>query len=232
MVDFHSHILPGIDDGSQSVDESIKMLKLSWEHGVRTIVATPHYYASDESVDSFLKRRDRSFDMLQKELENISFDVPNIVLGAEVYFFNSMGHSDDIKKLSIGNTKYILVEMPFSPWTTSTINEIYSIMSKNMIPIIAHIERYFNQEKKSGKIEELMDTDVFIQMNCEYINDIFTRRKALKLIENNIINVIGSDCHNLSNRAPNMGKAISIIENKLGYDVIENIYNTSMYILK
>ena len=77
-----------------------------------------------------------------------------------------------------------------------------------------------------------MDTDVFIQMNCEYINDIFTRRKALKLIENNIINVIGSDCHNLSNRTPNMGKAISIIENKLGYDMIENIYNTSMYILK
>ena len=77
-----------------------------------------------------------------------------------------------------------------------------------------------------------MDTDAFIQMNCEYINDIFTRRKALKLIENNIINVIGSDCHNLSNRIPNMGKAISIIENKLGYDMIENIYNTSMYILK
>ena len=82
MIDFHSHFLPGMDDGSKSVQESLKMLSLARDSGVNQIVATPHFYASKESPEHFLRRRESSWETLKEALPD---DAPQIWLGAEVY---------------------------------------------------------------------------------------------------------------------------------------------------
>ena len=83
MIDWHTHVLPGMDDGSRNVAESVSILEAQMLQGVNTVIATPHFYANDESLESFLDRRNKSFEQLKNELRETS---PNILLGSEVRY--------------------------------------------------------------------------------------------------------------------------------------------------
>ena len=141
MIDFHSHILPEMDDGSRSLSESMEMLLASKEQGINTMVATSHYYQSRESIDDFLTRREKSFNRLMEHSHD--FQIPDLRLGAEVANFSGMSKMENLQQLKIQGTECILIEMPFSIWTSSNINEIYSIIIiLDLILILAHVERY------------------------------------------------------------------------------------------
>ena len=103
MIDFHTHILPNVDDGSKSVDESLMMLRSLQQQGVRMIMATPHFYANNESVDKFIERRDAAYRRLIDSIgdENL----PEIVLGAEVRYYESISRLNDLKRLRLGDTR-------------------------------------------------------------------------------------------------------------------------------
>ena len=118
MIDFHSHILPGIDDGSKDVAESLAMLSALKEQGVDTVVATPHFYANHHSVEEFLRRRQKAMDRLSAEL---SEGAPTIVLGAEVRYYEGISHLQNLESLCIGDSKLLLLEMPFYKWTEYTV---------------------------------------------------------------------------------------------------------------
>jgi len=149
MIDFHSHILPEMDDGSKSVGESVHMLQLTYGMGVDTIILTPHYYSNFETISSFLERRNDRYRVLKCGLEGVD-KVPGILMGAEVSFFSGMSREKEISRLCIENTKYILLEMPFSNWSSLTINEVRSLIAnRGITPILAHIERYFPYMNKS-----------------------------------------------------------------------------------
>jgi len=223
MIDFHSHILPEMDDGSTSVDESLQMLKLSFAMGIDTIVLTPHYYADFETIDSFLERRNEKQQLLLLELEGKT-DVPNIVVGAEVSFFSGMSREKEITQLCIENTKFMLLEMPFSEWTSLTVNEIKNlIINRGITPIIAHIERYLPYQRENRRIEELLVLGAIFQANGEAVTESNKSRSILKMIDKNIIQLLGSDCHNLSERSPNLEQAFQIISKKLGNSVLRKI---------
>lgn len=226
MIDFHTHILPEMDDGSRSIDESIEMLRLSNKMGIDTMISTSHFYSGNETIDYYLKRRNEKHEMLKEALEGIS-DVPCIVIGAEVAFYSGMSREKGIPQLCINKTNYMLIEMPFSEWSSLTINEIKSLITNRGIsPIIAHIDRYLPYQKKSGKIEELLDLGVVFQANAESIIDTTQRRNILKLIETNRIHLLGSDCHNMSKRPPNLNLALEIISKKVGNSALKRIdYN-------
>lgn len=223
MIDFHSHILPMIDDGSKSVDESVKMLKLSKSMGIDTIVSTSHYYADRESIESFISRRDESLKSLVQAMGNRD-DIPKIVTGAEVAFFSGMSREQELLRLCIGNTKYLLLEMPFYEWTSLTIKEVRGIIiNLGITPIIAHIERFFPLQKRNKRIDELLELVVVVQANAEAVIEKEQRRLVMKMIENDLINLLGTDCHNMDGRPPNMERAISIIQKKLGTRALDNI---------
>ena len=109
VIDFHTHVLPAVDDGSKSVEQSIEMLASLAEQSANTVVATPHFYANDESVEDFLEKRNRAYEILKSHGR---FE-QNIILGAEVRYYDGISHLQDLKKLRIEGTKLLLIEMPF-----------------------------------------------------------------------------------------------------------------------
>lgn len=212
MIDFHAHILPGIDDGSKNVDESMTMLDSMSKQGIKRVIATPHFYANYESVDSFIERRKTAFEFLKERSPNS----PEILLGAEVKYYDGISHLPELKELRIEGSRLLLFEMPFSKWTEYSVKEIVDIASRGKItPVLAHIERYLPMMKK-GILERLSSSGVLFQVNATFFTDFWYRSKAMKMLKNNQIHFIGSDCHNLTDRPPNALKAFSMIEKKMG----------------
>lgn len=229
MYDFHSHIIPKIDDGSRSIEMSADMLHLSYSQGITDIVATPHFYITDNSAEEFIHTREHCFNKLDDIIDD---KMPNIYLGAEVYFFNGISAYDELSYLTINNSNYILLEMPFIKWTKHILSEVENLIYvRNFKIIIAHIERYIDLQRGTENINDLLSLNPVVQMNGEYINGFFTRKSALNLINNNIVQLIGSDCHNMTDRKPNLDKAYKIIRDKLGENVVNNINNLGKEIL-
>ena len=111
LVEVHSHILPGIDDGSPDVDTSLKMIGMLKKQGASAIVLTPHYYSDSISYEDFVKRRDNSFELLKASLPP---DSPKLIPAAEVYITKYLLRNSNLDEIKIGNTDYALIEHPFS----------------------------------------------------------------------------------------------------------------------
>lgn len=221
LIDFHSHILPGMDDGSRNVQEALEMLRKSAAYGVDTVVATPHFYARRESPVQFLARREQALTALR---EAVDPDLPAIVPAAEVAFFSGISHEAAIDQLCIGSSNYLLLEMPFERWSRSVLREVLNLMqSHHITPILAHIERYLKLQKGTDRLEELLSYGALVQMNAEYVSGLFTSGKALRMIHCGDVHLLGSDCHNMQDRKPNLDTACRIISRKLGDNVLADM---------
>lgn len=228
MVDFHCHCLPGIDDGSRSVEESIKILEMLSGQGINSVVATPHFIANNETVDVFLERRQKSYESLS---EKLSDNIPCIRLGAEVEFYEGISNLTGLNKLCIEGTDIILLEMPNVKWTQGVINELYRLVSLGNIQImLAHIERcLFLQDWEV--VDYLLRNDVIMQSNASNFIGFLTKRKACKYLKDNIIHVLGSDSHNITSRPPRIKEALDVIEKKLGNDAVLHLISVSRDII-
>lgn len=228
MIDWHSHILPQMDDGSKSLDETLKLLKMLSNQGVDTVIATPHFYANDESVKSFLARRRESYEKVSSVLPD---DAPRILLGAEVSYYSGISRLEGLYELCIEGTQLLLLEMPFEHWTEHTVNEVRELAMRGKLTVIlAHIERYLNMQNEKA-IKELLEYKVLIQVNSSFFNRMTTKRKALKLLADGAIQVIGSDTHNISTRPPTLDSAYNTIEKKFGTDIIREINEYGKFLL-
>ena len=118
MIDWHSHILPGVDDGSRDPDESLELLKMLKAQEIGTVIATPHIHANIESPDQFCERRKAAYEELSGAIPE---GMPKIRLGAEVRYYPGIEKMSDLKKLRIEGTKLLLLEMPMSKWTEYTV---------------------------------------------------------------------------------------------------------------
>ncbi len=228
MVDFHCHFLPNIDDGSQSIDESIKILKQLSEQTVDMVVATPHFIANNESVESFIQRRQNVY----KELtENLHDGLPEIKLGAEVEFYEGISNLKGLSKLCIEGTNILLIEMPNIKWTKLVVNELYRLVSFGNIRImLAHVERcLFMQDP--DVVDYLLRNGVIMQSNASNFIHFLTKRKACKYLKDNIIHVLGSDSHNITSRPPRIKEALDVIEKKLGNDAVLHLISVSRDII-
>lgn len=222
-VDFHSHILPGVDDGSRSVEESLAMLRMEAEQGVSHVVATPHFYASNDTPDCFLKRRAVAWEKLQTALVNEP-GLPKITLGAEVYYFPGISNSEVLEQLTIGQKSFIMIEMPGIPWTQSVYQEIEGIYQKmGITPIIAHIDRYISPFHTHGILKRLEEMHVLVQANGSFFLHPSTASMAMRMLKENRIQFLGSDCHNLSDRRPNLGNVVQKIEKRLGASALMRV---------
>ena len=180
MIDWHTHILPGIDDGSRNVAESVLMINMQVSQGVSTIIATPHFYANDETVDSFLERRKNSFELLKPELPEGS---PKIKLGAEVRYYQGISRMADLKDLRIEGSKLLLLEMPTEKWTEYMVRELIELSSKNNVKVVlAHVERYLNLQS-SAVLDRIYNSDIFFQVNAKFFTSFFSKHKALSLLK-------------------------------------------------
>lgn len=219
MVDIHSHILPEIDDGSKSVSESVSLLHESYSQGVTHIVATPHFYAEDGSPKEFLKRRDASFEKLKPYLDG---DMPKILFGAEVKYFEGISRNPDVELLKTEGTDLILVEMPFMNWSDRIVSEVCELHSgQHTRVIIAHIERYFGFGAKKY-LPELLRSGMLIQSNADsFIGSRFRTHRLMNMLYSGEIQLLGSDCHNMTSRPPRLGEASKAIVKRLGKKALD-----------
>lgn len=216
LYDLHGHFLPGMDDGCKTVEESIQVLKSSWSQGVRAMFATPHYYPR-ESVDAFLKRRKAAAMALWAHVQKANVEVPVICLGAEVAYRSGIVYEEQLAQLCLGHSNYLLLELPFVRWSSEVLRDVYAIQNvRGITPVLAHIERYFGLQDKAT-IADILDSEVLIQMNGEYLLNSKTRRRGRILLESGAVQLLGSDCHNMTKRPPNLGQAASYLE-KRGMD--------------
>lgn len=118
MTDLHTHILPGIDDGAKTTEDSIRILRAEWEQGVETVVLTPHFYRDLENPAHFLKRRREAVLALGKCMMQMSPEernvLPRMILGAEVAWWPNLAEWSELPELCIGETKNLLLELPVS----------------------------------------------------------------------------------------------------------------------
>lgn len=233
IVDLHSHVLPEMDDGARSAEQALSMLSAAYAQGARAMVATPHFYADRESPDSFLIRRQRSVGALIDAGYCPEKGYPLIYLGAEVAFFTGMARSSALSSLCIGGGRGILIEMPFERWTENVISEVLAVRdSLGLRPVIAHIERYISYQKRDT-LGRLIEGGAMIQSNAEYFIEKKTSKKAMKLLLQGGIHLLGSDAHGLTERRPDLGEGIGVIcDHKYGEQLLIDIEECSRYILK
>lgn len=223
IIDFHTHILPGIDDGSASVSESIALLKQEADQGIRHVVATPHFYARHDTPRSFLSRRREAERKLRERMQKYE-GLPQVSIGAEVYYFPGMQHSDVLQELTICSGKYILIEMPDSPWTDTMYRELEGIYNKQgLMPVVAHIDRYIRPFHRYQIPERLAQLPVLVQANACFFIQHKTRRMAVQMLKAGQIQLLGSDCHNLTSRQPDLAAAVDIIQKRCGYEAMQQI---------
>lgn len=210
MIDLHCHVLPGMDDGCQTVEESLAVLDRLRQQRVDMVVATPHFHASQESVEEFLARREAAYAALGHRSE--------VRLGAEVRYYSGIRRLDGLSRLRIQGSNLLLLEMPLGHWTEYTLREVVELADTcGAQLVLAHIERYLKDQSKRTWLR-LLDAGVLMQVNAPFFADLRTRRSALKLLKNHSIHFLGSDCHNLTDRAPRLEEAEAVIRKKMGED--------------
>ncbi len=229
MIDFHSHVLPCVDDGSQSVEESTLMLAESYRQGVETLVATPHFYANSDTVDGFLAKREEAYNKIVNAKPSAC---PKLLLGAELLFYNGVSGLKDLEKLRIGDSKLLLLEMPLQKWTDYTLKELFELArSSDYTLVLAHIERYYSLQREEVW-QSLKDNGVLFQVNASCFTRFRTRRSAVKLMKKGFVHFLGSDCHDTQYRPPVIAPAYTLIRKKLGDEAYASFLNYGNNLVK
>lgn len=231
IIDFHSHILPGVDDGAKDLETSVKMLSLMSQQGVDKVVSTSHYYSHFEDIASYIKRRNDALYNLEKHINEHDLFLPEIIPAAEVRLYSELSRDPDLGMLCIGDTKNILVEMPYMKWSDWMYNEIYSIASKGYTPIVAHLERYLDTVSVKTITDKLLSLGVLVQCNAEAFSDWKERRFVKKLIKHGRLTVIGTDCHSMKTRLPNINIALEYLSKKFGDEMIKAVMNNASLLI-
>lgn len=228
MLDSHAHLLPSIDDGSGSVEESIAILRELWKQGVTEVAATPHFYPDRMEPETFFENRRRAYESLRPHLDG---KMPRIRLGAEVHYFEGLCHMKNIHDFRIEGSNLLLVEMPMTRWTTRMIDALVALQRMQGITVLlAHIERYTSYIPK-GIWDTLMKHDILVQASADFFIPFLARGHAIRLLKKGRIHLLGTDCHNMTSRKPNMKPALEYIEKKLGREFLESFIKKEKYLL-
>lgn len=220
MLDLHTHILPGMDDGSRNAEQSLAMLAMQVQQGVDAVALTPHYTANQESPAEFVQRRRIAEQALRSALSDKP-GMPRLIPGAEVAYFDGISRAEETPLLCLENTRAMLVEMPFCRWSSRMLAELEELRHMRRIqPVMAHVERYLAFQERDI-VEQLLDRGMWIQVNSSFFLRWQTSGKAMRMLREGCIHFIGSDSHNLKERAPDLGQAMAKIEKKLGREALE-----------
>jgi protein-tyrosine phosphatase len=229
MIDFHSHILPYIDDGSKSFDMSIDMLKLSVDEGTKCICATSHFIPGELEQEKKVY-----YEKLEglKNLCRIKEINIEILPAIELYMHPDLPKLYAEKKIwGVNLTPYVLVELPMQQFPVYTEEVFYELRLQGAMPILAHPERNLRIMKDVALLENLVDQGTLAQMNAGSLRGIYgkdIKEFAEKLVDRNLIHMLGSDAHDDSRRTTKISSAFEIVRKRneeLYQWIIQNQYN-------
>lgn len=232
MIDIHSHVIPAVDDGSQDIETSLEMLKIAHEDGVRTLIATPHFYRNRFEC-SFLDACKKVEALNELAREN---DINIKILPGQEIFLDKYS-SDLYKKGTIGTInkgRYMLVETSLiGSKPKDLMDNIYELKLLDIEPIIAHPERYEFIIEDNTEINDFVKEGCLFQITSTSITGGFgkeVKKTAESLIKNGFCNFIGSDAHTIHRRSPKVREALEEIKS-INKDVYESIDKNSMALL-
>ena len=217
MIDFHTHTLPYADHGCDGEETSRLQMAAALEAGVETLCVTPHFYPHRHTLDVFREKRRVGL----AALENIE-EKPRLIHGAEVLLCEEMHRMEGLRELCLEGTDVMLLEMPNRPFSRELADTVRGIERLGITPVLAHIERYLRLQSPAVW-DRLRESGILMQVNADFFGDFRTRRKAIRMLANQDLQLIGSDCHNLTDRAPQIDKAYDLIQKKLGEGFVDQM---------
>lgn len=226
-IDVHSHILPGMDDGSRSMEQSIEMLRIAWEEGTEVIIATPHNMPGKGCPNRGLVKN--AVEKLKSAAHNAG--LPIIILMGTEYFYRQevLEILEREEGITLAGTDCVLIE--FDPGADKKYirNAAREILSLGYTPVIAHVERYMKlMEKNFESISEMRKMGAMIQVNAGSItgdNGWKTKHFTRALLKAGLVDLLGSDAHSDGHRAPRMKKCAEYVTRKLDLKYAEYLLN-------
>lgn len=220
MIDIHSHILPNIDDGSRSLNETIHILKEAQKAGFTKIISTSHY------IDGYYEANEEQRTKLLKEIKE-NFQGIELYLGNEIYITNQMTDLLSEKKAStINNSKYVLFELPMNTKAMDVKEVVFRLMEKGYVPIIAHPERYEYVKENIEYVRELADMGVLFQSNYGSSIGMYgkkAQKTQKKLLEEGLIQFFGSDVHTVEQIYTKMPKILKKLRKIISEEELEQL---------
>ncbi len=209
-IDFHTHILPELDDGSRSIEMSKTMLSKLREQGVDVVVLTPHYYSHHKPIAEFAEQQQESYRRLRASVAEAS---PKLVLGTEVYYSDYLFNNRDLSALCISGTRTMLLELPYNKTLDDRmLDKVDRLIGEyNIIPVIAHIERYPSLLHKRRSLERLLDMGAVLQLNLSSFT-MFGKRYLVSLVQRGYIGALGTDAHNTGTRPAEYNEGYRVLE--------------------
>lgn len=223
-IDIHAHIIPGVDDGSKSNRESVEMLRMAYEAGITTVIATPHYskgfqtYTAEE-----LKRYCAALEKYART--NICPDF-KIYVGQEIlYNEKSLEMLQSGEAIPLADSNYILLEFAPEVSYSALFQALREIAMTPYFPVLAHVERYACL-REGDRIEELRALGVMLQMNYAHIGGKWydaNTKWCRQMLKENYIDVLSTDMHNSKDRGPRMDDAMEWMKKHLDEEYVELI---------
>ena len=216
VIDIHSHILPGIDDGSKNMKETLEMLSMAEKEGIQGMVATSHYEAGlgIEWSRQYRKAYDDVLENIRKHHIQLQ-----LYVGNEIYYSESIIEALQKEEVhTVNETRYVLIEFPVYADYMYIERALRNIQYAGYWPILAHVERY-ESLRDLKCVETLADMNICIQMNADSVirkKDLSTRRFCRKVLKNHLVDVLATDTHGSRHRKPEIQTCFSYIDKKLG----------------
>ena len=226
IIDIHNHVLPGVDDGAQTIEDSLKIIKNLRNVGITDIVLTSHYIRGTKYEFNILVRQ----KILEELKKSLTIKDVTVYLGNEVYICEEIY---DLYKnyeiSSINNSKYMLVELPLSGYSNSFPNILCDMESKGLVPIIAHPERYKFLQKNPGRVSEILEFNALLQINVDSLIGRYgkaAKKTAKWLLKNNLVQFVATDVHNV-NGCKHLKRAYKKLKKLVGQKKYEELTYTN-----
>lgn len=230
MIDIHSHIIFGVDDGPKTLEDSLKLIDEAYSQGIRKIIATSHrrrgmFNTPEEKIE-------QNFVTLKEQVEKNYSDL-EVYYGGELYF-----NSDMLKKLenkevpTLAGSNYVLLEFSSNVMYKEIFTAVDSVTLLGLKPILAHIERYNCLENNKKQVEELAHKGALMQVNSSSVLKMkffgdkhkVYKKRAKYFMDNDLISFVATDMHNLGERKPHLKEAYDFVVSKYGRETAEDLF--------
>ena len=224
FIDIHCHIVFGVDDGARDLKDSVNIVKMAYNQGIREMIATPHFETG--VYEDNQKEIHENFETLKKALEARAIKV-KLHLGNEIYY--SYGVVDNLEKGKINTlagTRYVLVEFSPADGFKYIKESLYELVSAGYIPILAHAERFPEVIKYEDRVKALIEEGSYIQINAHTIaggSGMMMRRRIIKYIQKGLVHFVGTDAHSTGRRSPDISGCLSWLRKKTDDETIRRI---------
>lgn len=225
MIDFHNHILPGIDDGAKTIEDTFALLKEAKEAGFTKIIFTPHY--KEEFYEVEVPEKIALFNEIKAQFARIEPEM-ELYLANEIYMSgdNIIEYLEQAKASTINNTRYVLFELPMNSKPLNLFDMVYEIQRAKLIPVLAHPERYSFVQNNPDLIYDLIERGILMQQNYASILGRYGKKAqviAKKMLQANAVHFLGSDVHMVNTIYKNMQKSIEKIKDIIGEEKFEEL---------